>query len=186
MATLENAETEETLTCLCMTFYHPNQEEKQVFRDLNFSQCQRVRADDVIKFGRDSNVCHFNLKDGRVSRIQFALQFFRLFNSSEFGFEIKNLSKRVNLTVNNVELSYLNKVDLPENGIVSFGDYEILMEKRGGQSEDYFEIRFELASASLLLDRDLSFHQPIPESDISSPTEMDENEWEKSHKGQAG
>lgn len=183
----ENAETEETLTCLRMTLYHPKQEEKQVFRNLSFSQCQRVRADDVIKFGRDSNVCHFNFTDVRVSRVQFALQFFRLFNSSEFGFEIKNLSKKVNLIVNNVELSYLNKVDLPENGIVCFGEYEILMEKQTGQSEDYFELRFELATASLLVDNDdVSFHQPVPESGISSPTEMDENEWEKSDKGQAG
>ncbi|XP_060103318.1 TRAF-interacting protein with FHA domain-containing protein A [Heteronotia binoei] len=172
----ENAETEETLTCLRMTLYHPDQGENQVYGDLSFSQCQRVRAHDVIIFGRDSNVCHFNLTDGRVSRIQFALQVFRLFNSTEFGFEIKNLSKKVNIIVNNVELSYLNKVDLPENSIVCFGDYEILMEKQRGRSEDYFEICFELASASLSLDRNVSFHQSIPESGISAPTEMDENE----------
>ncbi|XP_077156708.1 TRAF-interacting protein with FHA domain-containing protein A [Paroedura picta] len=170
----ENADTEETLTCLHMTLYHPNQEEKQVFRDLSFGQSQRVRADDVIKFGRDSSACHFNLTDGRVSRIQFAVQFFRLFNSSEFGFEIKNLSKKVTLTVNKVELPYLSKVDLPESSIICFGDYEILMERRQGKSEDYFDVRFELARASLLLDSLL--HQPIPESGISSPTEVDEDE----------
>lgn len=175
------AETEETLTCLRMTFFHPNQEEKQVFRNLTFSECQRVRADDVIKFGRDDSICHFNLTDGRVSRIQFALQFFKLFNSTEFGFEIKNLSKRMNLIVDNVELSYLKKVDLPEKSIVCFGDYEILMEKQRGESVDYFEICFELANTSFLMDRDVSFHQPVPESGISSPTEIDENEWENSH-----
>nr|XP_056711901.1 TRAF-interacting protein with FHA domain-containing protein A [Euleptes europaea] len=184
---LETAETEETLSCLLMTFYHPNQETNKVFCDLSFGQHQRVRAHDVVKFGRDSSVCHFNLRDGRVSRLQFSVQFFRQLNSTEIGFEVKNLSKKVNLIVNDVELSYLNKVDLPEKCILRFGEYEILMEKQGGQSEDYFEMRFKLADASLLLDENLSL--PVPEGGISyteSPTEIDENEWEKSHKGQAG
>ncbi|XP_048365287.1 TRAF-interacting protein with FHA domain-containing protein A [Sphaerodactylus townsendi] len=172
----ETAETEETLTCLFMTFYHPNQE---VFDDFSLGQHQRVRADDAVKFGRDGNVCHFTLPDGRVSRIQFALQFFRRYNSTEFDFEIKNLSKKVNLFVNDIKLSYLNKVDLPENCTLCFGEYEILMEKQGGRSEDYFEICFKLSDSSLLLDRNVSFHQPVPECGISrtdSPTETDERE----------
>ncbi|XP_054846228.1 TRAF-interacting protein with FHA domain-containing protein A [Eublepharis macularius] len=175
---MSSEETEETLTCLRITLHHPEQKEKQVFRDLSFCENQRMRVDDVVKFGRDVNVCHFTLTDKRVSRIQFALQFFKPFNRSEFGFEIKNLSKKTDLIVNNIELSYLNKVDLPERCIICFGEYQILMEKQGGQSKDYFEICFELASTSLLLEN-LSFHQPVPESGISyteSPTETDEND----------
>ncbi|XP_053113111.1 TRAF-interacting protein with FHA domain-containing protein A isoform X2 [Hemicordylus capensis] len=178
MSSFETADTEEIATCLSITVYHPSQEEKQVFRALSFCQRQQLRADDLVKFGRDCNVCHFNFVDGRVSRIQFALQFFRHFNSSEFGFEIKNMSKKVKLTVDNVELAYLNKVDLPETCMVLFGEYQILMQKQGGESEDYFDIRFELAEKSLLQEKRL-LKKPILDYGMiqnDSPIEIDENE----------
>uniref|UniRef100_A0A8C0VSK1 TRAF interacting protein with forkhead associated domain n=1 Tax=Cyanistes caeruleus TaxID=156563 RepID=A0A8C0VSK1_CYACU len=77
MTSFEEAETEETVTCLHLTFYHPGQDEKMMFRCLNFCKREQVRADDVAKFGRDSSVCRYNLMDTRVSRIQFSLQFYR-------------------------------------------------------------------------------------------------------------
>uniref|UniRef100_A0A672UZ52 TRAF interacting protein with forkhead associated domain n=1 Tax=Strigops habroptila TaxID=2489341 RepID=A0A672UZ52_STRHB len=73
MTSFEEAETEETVTCLHMTFYHPCQEDKMMFRCLNFCKREQVRADEMAKFGRDSNVCHYNFMDARVSRIHFSL-----------------------------------------------------------------------------------------------------------------
>ncbi|XP_027545723.1 TRAF-interacting protein with FHA domain-containing protein A isoform X1 [Neopelma chrysocephalum] len=185
MSSFEDAETEETVTCLHMTFYHPCQEEKMMFRCLNFCKREQVRADDTAKFGRDSNVCRYNLMDARVSRIQFSLQFYRKLHSSQYCFEIKNLSKRTKLTVNQTELGYLNKIDLPWRCIISFGDYQILAEIQEGESVDYFETHLHLAEAPILQERSLPSLQPTPESGISSsiflcqdksPTEMDENE----------
>uniref|UniRef100_A0A8C2T2P6 TRAF interacting protein with forkhead associated domain n=1 Tax=Coturnix japonica TaxID=93934 RepID=A0A8C2T2P6_COTJA len=80
MTSFEEDETEETATCLHMTFYHPCQQDKMMFRCLNFCKREQVRADETAKFGRDSNVCHYNLVDTRVSRIQFSLQFYRKLN----------------------------------------------------------------------------------------------------------
>nr|XP_006119327.1 TRAF-interacting protein with FHA domain-containing protein A [Pelodiscus sinensis] len=184
MTSLEELETEETVTCLHITLYHPRQEEKQIFRNLNFLKREQLRADEVAKFGRDTNICHYNLMDSRVSRVQFALQFFRQLNNSELGFEIKNMSKRSKLIVDNLELDYLNKVDLPHKCLIRFGDYQLLIQRQEGESVDYFETRFELAQDSLLQERHLPLMQPIPESGISpslnsqgvKPIEIDEND----------
>ncbi|NXU94701.1 TIFA protein, partial [Xiphorhynchus elegans] len=185
MTSFEEAETEETVTCLHMTFYHPCQEQKMMFRCLNFGKREQVRADEMAKFGRDSNICRYNLMDTRVSRIQFALQFYRKLNSSEHFFEIKNLSKRTKLTVDQTELGYLNKIDLPWKCVICFGDYQILAEVQEGESMDYFETHLHLAEAPVLQERSLPSLQPVPENGISSsiflsegksPTEIDENE----------
>ncbi|NXO65451.1 TIFA protein, partial [Phainopepla nitens] len=185
MTSLEEAETEETVTCLHLTFYHPGQEERMMFRCLNFGKRERVRADDAAKFGRDSSVCRYNLVDARVSRVQFSLHFYRKLHASECGFEIKNLSKKTKLTVSQTELGYLNKIDLPCKCIICFGDYQILAEIQEGESMDYFETHLHLAEAPVLQERCLPSLQPIPENAISpsfilsqgkSPTEIDENE----------
>ncbi|XP_025932520.1 TRAF-interacting protein with FHA domain-containing protein A [Apteryx mantelli] len=185
MTSCEEAETEETVTCLHMTFYHPCQEDKMMFRCLNFHKREQVRAGEMAMFGRDSNICRYNLMDSRVSRIQFSLQFYRKLNNSEFCFEIKNMSKKTKLTVDHTELGYLNKIDLPWKCIICFGDYQILTEMQEGESMDYFETHLHLAQMPLLQERCLPSLQPVPESGIfpslflsqdKSPTEIDENE----------
>ncbi|XP_066488599.1 TRAF-interacting protein with FHA domain-containing protein A [Tiliqua scincoides] len=186
MTTLEEAaETEEDSTCLYVTVYHPSQAANKIFSELSFKHRYKLKAHHQVMFGRDCSICDFNLVDNRASRIQFALQFFRHFGSLEYGFEIKNLSKKTKLTVNNVELAYLNKADLPGNCTVCFGDYQILLQKQGRPSEDYFEIQFELAKASLLEEKSLGSHLPVPEHGLActeSPVEIDENEWGRSQK----
>uniref|UniRef100_A0A8C3NFG9 Uncharacterized protein n=1 Tax=Geospiza parvula TaxID=87175 RepID=A0A8C3NFG9_GEOPR len=67
MSSFEEAETEETVTCLHLTFYHPGQGEKMMFRCLDFCRRQQLRADDTAKFGRDSSLCRYSLVDTRVS-----------------------------------------------------------------------------------------------------------------------
>ncbi|NXP31800.1 TIFA protein, partial [Leiothrix lutea] len=190
MSSFEEAETEETVTCLHLTFYHPGQEQRMMFRCLDFCRREQVRADDVAKFGRDSGVCRYSLADTRVSRVQFSLQFYRKLHTSEHGFEIKNLSKRTKLTVNQTELGYLNKVDLPWRSVIRFGDYQILAEVQEGEAMDYFETHLHLAEGPILQEKCLPSLQPengipVPENGISpsfflsqgkSPTEMDEND----------
>ncbi|XP_033016021.1 TRAF-interacting protein with FHA domain-containing protein A [Lacerta agilis] len=179
MANFETEDTEETVTCLRITVYHPSQMEKNVFQAFHFSQPHHVKVDDLVKFGRDGQVCRFNFVDGRVSRIQFALQCFRHFNSSKLGFEIKNLSKKTKLMVDLAELAYLNKVELQETCMVCFGEYQMLLEKEEGQSDKYFDIRFELAKTPMLQQKILSWREPIPECGFScaeTPVEIDETE----------
>ncbi|XP_009575193.1 PREDICTED: TRAF-interacting protein with FHA domain-containing protein A [Fulmarus glacialis] len=185
MTSFEEAGTEETVTCLHMTFYHPCQQDKMMFRCLNFRKREQVRADEMAKFGRDSNVCRYKLMDTRVSRIQFSLQFYRKLNSSEVCFEIKNMSKKTKLIVNQTELGYLNKTDLPWKCIICFGDYQILAEIQEGESMDYFETHLHLAEVPILQESCLPSLQPIPENGIpsswfpsqgKSPIEIDENE----------
>uniref|UniRef100_A0A670IRR8 Uncharacterized protein n=1 Tax=Podarcis muralis TaxID=64176 RepID=A0A670IRR8_PODMU len=73
MASFETEDTEETVTCLHIKVYHPSQMEKNVFQAFHFCQPHHVKVDDLVKFGRDGQVCRFNFVDGRASRIQFAL-----------------------------------------------------------------------------------------------------------------
>ncbi|NXM19802.1 TIFA protein, partial [Ploceus nigricollis] len=185
MSSFGEAETEETVTCLHLTFYHPGQGEKMMFRCLDFCRRQQVRADDAAKFGRDSSLCRYSLVDTRVSRVQFSLHFYRKLHTSEYGFEIKNLSKKTKLTVDQTELGYLNKIDLPPQCTISFGDYQILAEIQEGEAVDYFETHLHLTQAPILQERCLPSLLPIPETGTSppfslsqgkSPTEIDENE----------
>uniref|UniRef100_A0A8C7E8U7 Uncharacterized protein n=1 Tax=Nothoprocta perdicaria TaxID=30464 RepID=A0A8C7E8U7_NOTPE len=73
----EEADTEETLTCLHMTFYHPCQEDKMMFRCLNFCEREQVSANESATFGRDSNICRYNLMDSRHQPF-YLLKFLKL------------------------------------------------------------------------------------------------------------
>uniref|UniRef100_A0A8B9FUI7 TRAF interacting protein with forkhead associated domain n=1 Tax=Amazona collaria TaxID=241587 RepID=A0A8B9FUI7_9PSIT len=158
MTFFEEAETEET--------------DKMMFRCLNFCKREQIRAGKIAKFGRDSNVCHYNFIDAHVSRIQFSLQLYRKLNSAELCFEIKNMSKKTKLIVDQTELCYLNKIDLPWKCIICFGDYQILAETQKGESMDYFETHLPLAQVPNLQERCLpsvpDACQPVPENGISS------------------
>ncbi|XP_072478796.1 TRAF-interacting protein with FHA domain-containing protein A [Notamacropus eugenii] len=178
MSSFEDADTEEKLTCFQLTVYHPNQDNNNVFQGLRFFNRERLSSMEVVNFGRSSNLCHYTLQDKQVSRVQFSLQPFKQFNNSVLSFEIKNLSKKTSLLVDNMELGYLNKMDLPGRCIVRFGEYQFLMEKEDGESLEYFETRFVLAPRSLLEER--HYGMPVPENGFYSstlPTEMDENEY---------
>ena len=123
-------------------------------------------------------------QDKQVSRIQFSLQLFKKFDSSVLSFEIKNMSKKTSLIVDNKELGYLNKIDLPYKCMVRFGDYQFLMEKEEGESLEFFEVLFMMSPRSLLQENNWPAHTPVPEysstqevsSGSTSPIETDENE----------
>ncbi|XP_053423162.1 TRAF-interacting protein with FHA domain-containing protein A [Nycticebus coucang] len=184
MTSFEDADTEETVTCLRMTVYHPGQLESGIFQSIRFYNREKLSSSEVVKFGRNSNICHYTFQDKQVSRVQFSLQLFKKFNSPVLSFEIKNMSKKINLMVDSSKLGYLNKMDLPYKCLVRFGEYQFLMEKEEGESLEVFETQFIFSPVSLLQENNWPPHRPIPEygsysscsTQSSSPTEMDENE----------
>ncbi|KAM4834439.1 TRAF-interacting protein with FHA domain-containing protein A isoform 1-T3 [Thomomys bottae] len=183
MSNFEDADTEETVTCLRMTVYHPGQD-GGIFRSIEFYNREKLSSSQVVMVGRNSSICHYTFQDKLVSRVQFSLQAFKQFNSSVLSFEIKNMSKRTSLMVDSQELGYLNKMDLPYRCMLRFGEYQFLLEKEDGESIEFFETQFILSPRPLLQENNWPPQNPIPEdggySSISmqsaSPTEMDENE----------
>lgn len=182
MSSFEDADTEETVTCLRITVYHPAQMKSGIFQSIRFYNREKLPSSEVVKFGRNSNICHYIFQDKQASRVQFSLQLFKKFDSSVLSFEIKNMSKKTNLIVDNKELGYLNKLDLPHKCMVIFGDYQFLIEREDGESVEFFEILFIMSPRSLLQEN-WPAQMPIPEhtsfscsTQSPSPTEMDENE----------
>ncbi|NP_001089151.1 TRAF-interacting protein with FHA domain-containing protein A isoform X1 [Xenopus laevis] len=173
---LIDVDTEQTISCLTLTLYHPNHQDQKLFRGINFSRKEEIKADAVVAFGRDYNVCRYPLLSNRVSRIQFNLQLFKHFNCSTSTFEIKNLSKKNKLYVDNLELDYLNKIELPKKCMIRFGDFQILAEIDEGDSDEKFEICCEKSHVSLVQDSFIPTMQPIPECGTLNAVEIDENE----------
>ncbi|KAM6221785.1 TRAF-interacting protein with FHA domain-containing protein A [Rhynchocyon petersi] len=184
MTSFEDADTEETVTCLQITVYHPSHLQSGIFHSINFNNREKLPSSEMVKFGRNPNICHYTFQDKQVSRVQFSLQLFKDFNSSVLSFEIKNLSKRTSLIVDNRELGYLNKMSLPYKCMVRFGDYQFLIEKEDGESLEFFETQFILSLKSLSQENTWVPRNPIPENGnypsfgthSTSPTEIDENE----------
>nr|XP_012420103.1 PREDICTED: TRAF-interacting protein with FHA domain-containing protein A [Odobenus rosmarus divergens] len=184
MSSFEDADTEETVTCLQITVYHPGQLQSGIFQSIRFYNREKLCSSEVVKFGRNSNICHYTFQDKQVSRVQFSLQLFKKFDSSVLFFEIKNMSKKTSLLVDNKELGYLNKIDLPYKCMVRFGEYQFLIEKEDGESLEFFETQFIFSPRSLLQENNWPLQKPIPEdgsysscsTQNTSPTEMDENE----------
>ncbi|XP_004703371.1 TRAF-interacting protein with FHA domain-containing protein A [Echinops telfairi] len=182
MSSFEDADTEETLTCLQITLYHPDRLQAGRFQSLRFCHREKLPSHKVVNFGRHSSSCHYVFQDKQVSRIQFSLQLFRDFSSSVLSVEIKNMSQKTSLFVDNHELGYLNKVKLPPKCILRFGDYQCLVEKEDGESLTFFETQFAWSPTSLLEENLRPLRTPVPENGSHStlgstlPTEMDENE----------
>ncbi|XP_043917482.1 TRAF-interacting protein with FHA domain-containing protein A [Protopterus annectens] len=190
MSSFDDADTEETLTHLSMKLYHSMQRDKPIFQQIHFGRRQRYQTDEILKFGRDSKTCSIVLLDPRASRMQFSLQAFRQFNSTELCFEIKNVSRKVKMAVGNTVLDFLNKLTLPNKCLIRFGEFQILFEKEDGESVTHFETCFELARSPVVQEVPLvSSLSPVPETAVlnsgsnyyqypsySLPAEMDENE----------
>eukprot|EP00062_Callorhinchus_milii_P012075 gi/632958712/ref/XP_007895196.1/ PREDICTED: TRAF-interacting protein with FHA domain-containing protein A [Callorhinchus milii] len=186
----ETAETEETITCLNIHIYHP---QPTVFQSLTLDKKLKFRTDEVLKFGRDSNICNFPLIDKRASRIQFSIQAVRFLESTELCFEIKNLSLKTKISVDFAILNHLNKVELLRRGLLRFGEYQLCLEKEDGESREQFEILFKLSLVPLYPERVVeSLNISVPESGILNnggitsslsslaiPVEMDENDLNK-------
>ncbi|XP_073496751.1 TRAF-interacting protein with FHA domain-containing protein A [Phyllobates terribilis] len=182
-----DVDTEQTLTCLHMKMYHPHQHDRRIFSAIDLCRRQEIKAEDMVLFGRDVNSCKFKLLHNKVSRMQFALQFFIPLNTSTTSFEIKNLSKKSKLYVDGLELSYLNKVELPPKCIIRFGEFQMLMEHEAGESEDKFAICCDVSRFSLVQEVGYPVmlaipengplnHQPSITPSTPPPVEVDEND----------
>ncbi|XP_069834602.1 TRAF-interacting protein with FHA domain-containing protein A [Dendropsophus ebraccatus] len=186
-----DVDTEQTLTCLHMKMYHPQQQDPRIFSALELCKRQEIRAEDVVMFGRDVTCCTFKLLHNKVSRMQFALQFFKQMNSTAMGFEIKNLSKKTKLYVDGLELTYLNKVDLPSKCMIRFGEFQMLLENEAGESEDKFAIYCEVSRFPVVQEisdpvmvaipengplYQSNHHQPLSLPPTPPPVEVDEND----------
>ncbi|XP_060682629.1 TRAF-interacting protein with FHA domain-containing protein A isoform X2 [Hemiscyllium ocellatum] len=161
-----------------------------VFTSLNYAGKQKYRVEEMVMFGRDSKVCHFPLMDKRASRMQFIIQAFRHSESSELCFEIKNTSLKSKLSVNNISLDHLNKIDLPRKCILRFGEYQFYLEKDDGEDREHFEIFIKLSLVPFCQEVSMeTLTRPVPEigalkfMDIPVPqyqfqtaVESDENE----------
>uniref|UniRef100_A0A452SUN2 TIFA protein n=1 Tax=Ursus americanus TaxID=9643 RepID=A0A452SUN2_URSAM len=77
MTSFEDADTEETVTCLQITVYHPGQLQSGIFQSIRFYNREKLPSSEVVKFGRNSNICHYTFQDKQVSRVQFSLQLFK-------------------------------------------------------------------------------------------------------------
>ncbi|KAM8938731.1 TRAF-interacting protein with FHA domain-containing protein A [Pelodytes ibericus] len=183
-----SAETEQTLPCLHMTLYHPRGHSDRIFEFIELKPLQEMRADEAVAFGRDYNVCKYAISSTKVSRVQFVLQFYKPLHLGSTVFEIKNVSKKSKLYVDHLELNYLNKVELPANCLIRFGDFQILAEKEEGDSEDKYEISCQVSRAPLAREPVERIMVAIPENGTlngpappvgKSPTaeEFDENEF---------
>ncbi|KAM3937479.1 TRAF-interacting protein with FHA domain-containing protein A [Leptodactylus fuscus] len=185
-----DVDTEQTLTCLQMRMYHPHQEDRRIFSAIDLCKTHEIKAEEVVMFGRDVNSCKFKLLHNKVSRMQFALQFFKPLNSSTTSFEIKNLSKKTKLYVDGWELNYLNKADLPPKCMIRFGEFQMLIEIEAGESEDKFAVYCEVSRFSLVQEighpvmlaipenGPLNYADPLPSSipPTPPPVENDEND----------
>ncbi|CAH2300751.1 TRAF-interacting with FHA domain-containing A [Pelobates cultripes] len=161
-----NVETEQTTTCLHLTFYHPQNHRQNIFGAIPLRTPQEIKAEATVAFGRDVNTCKYVFLCNRASRIQFVIQFFKPLHHGGPAFEIKNVSKKAKLYVDHLELNYLNKVDLPAKCIIQFGDFQMLLEKEEGESEDVFEISCDVSRTPLVQETQERLMVSIPENGI--------------------
>ncbi|XP_028330464.1 TRAF-interacting protein with FHA domain-containing protein A [Gouania willdenowi] len=141
----QTMETEEDLlTCLQIKMFHPQQSSKDVYRLIPLGSRSRHSADDPLRLGRDGQTSSYILQDLKVSRKQLSLQAYRTPHNPDLLFTIQNLSQRSRLTVSNKTLGYLEKMDLPQNALVEFGEYVMVITREPGEAKATFEVEFQV------------------------------------------
>lgn len=149
MSLSKTMETEEdSLPCLHIKIYHPQQHSKGLYQSLPLGTRHRHSAEDPIRLGRDDRACTFALVDARVSRKQLSVQAYRSPRGEDMQFTVQNLSNKLRLNVNGAQLDYLEKMDLPDKALVRFGEYEMLVARESGEAKGSFEVEFEVLPAS--------------------------------------
>ncbi|KAG7330367.1 hypothetical protein KOW79_006589 [Hemibagrus wyckioides] len=140
--------TEESLTCLHVQMYHPDQSTQPLYSLLRVNQAYKINAEDPIRIGRDGQTCSFVLNDTRVSRKQLSFQAYHKPGSLELRFTVQNMSQKGKILVNGHELAYLERADLEEKALLRFGKYELLIWCEPGEAQDSFEVLFEKLNVS--------------------------------------
>lgn len=148
LAVSQTMVTEESLTCLHVQLYHPDQSTHPLYSLLRLNQPYKVCADDPIRLGRDGQACSFVLNDTRVSRKQFSIQAYRKAGSPDLRFTVQNMSQKGKILVNGYELGHLERTDLEEKALLRFGKYELLIWQEHGEALESFEVLFEKLNVS--------------------------------------
>uniref|UniRef100_A0A8C5M3Q4 TRAF-interacting protein with FHA domain-containing protein A n=1 Tax=Leptobrachium leishanense TaxID=445787 RepID=A0A8C5M3Q4_9ANUR len=161
-AVSNNAETEETVACLHMTFYHPNSYNQMIFQSIPLGLSQEITSDTTVAFGRDLNICKYVFLCKKASRVQFVIHMFKPFHSDQMAFEIKNMSK-IKLYVDHLELDCLNKIELPVKCMIRFGEFQILVQKESGESKKFFQISCNFSREPLVQEAPGRVMLSIPE-----------------------
>ncbi|XP_072544894.1 TRAF-interacting protein with FHA domain-containing protein A [Salminus brasiliensis] len=135
--------TEETLACLHIQLYHPDQATQGIYSLLPLNRPYKLNAEDPVRLGRDGQMCSFVLNDARVSRKQISFHAYRKAGSTDLRFTVQNISQKGKVVVNGCELGYLERVDLEDKALLRFGRYELLVVREPGEAQDRFEVLFE-------------------------------------------
>lgn len=179
--------TEESLTCLHVQLYHPDQSMHPLYNLLRMNQSYKINAEDPIRLGRDGQSCSFVLNDSRVSRKQLSIQAYRKAGSPDLHFTVQNISQKGKILVNGSELGHLERADLEEKALLRFGKYELLIWQEPGEAQDSFEVLFERlnVSPSREMGIDLPCRTPVMDTGVINyqngaprshePLESDEN-----------
>uniref|UniRef100_UPI00398EE912 TRAF-interacting protein with FHA domain-containing protein A-like n=1 Tax=Pristiophorus japonicus TaxID=55135 RepID=UPI00398EE912 len=172
MDNLSDNQTQEKVPCLFVNIYHPEEEESNVFRHIEFSEQQIYKAHEMVTFGR-KNTCNIQLNHIRASRLQFQIQAFLTDGHSGLQFEIKNLSDRFSLYANDQELGYLQKQLLPLKCILKFTEFQFYLEQEEGETVAEFAVVIKKSSHAFCQETYPRFH-----SQIETP------DWNGQHKPQ--
>ncbi|XP_076843418.1 TRAF-interacting protein with FHA domain-containing protein A [Brachyhypopomus gauderio] len=158
MSVSQTLTTEETLTCLHIELYHPDQGTQPLYSQLRLSQSLKISAEDTVMLGRDGQTCQFVLNDMRVSRKQISIHAYRKPGSAAMRFSVQNISQKGKVLVSGSELGYLERADLHDKALLRFGRYELLIWTDPGEAQDCFEVLFEKQNTSP--SRDLGMDVP--------------------------
>ncbi|KAL7880458.1 hypothetical protein SRHO_G00027120 [Serrasalmus rhombeus] len=182
--------TEETLTCLHIYLYHPEQASQPLYNLLPMNRLHKMNAEESVRLGRDGQTCAFVLNDARVSRKQISFQAYRKSGSADLRFTVQNISQKGKVVVNGCELGHLERVDLEDKALLRFGRYELLILREPGESQDSFEVLFEKQNIppSREMGMDVSFRSAVMDTGMRSyqnggpvsqePLEFDETMFE--------
>lgn len=148
LAVSQTLATEESLTCLHIQLYHPEQSTHPLYSLLCLNQPYKISAEEPVRLGRDGQVCSFVLNDTHVSRKQFSIQAYRKAGSPDLRFAVQNMSQKGKVLVNGYELGHLERADLEQKALLRFGKYELLIWQEHGEARDSFEVLLEKLNVS--------------------------------------
>ncbi|CAN0148995.1 unnamed protein product [Lampetra planeri] len=168
MAVNTTAPTDQVSPCLHLSVYHPDNAVGNIFRHLPQQERRDYPSHTVLTVGR-LDTCLLRLHYQRASRMQLQFEAVRRRRQQptwqqqeqqqqqqagseldvELSFEVKNLSKTMELRVNEQRLGHLERVALPPRSLLIFGNFQLGCTVESGESVDSFEVLCEVATVPL-------------------------------------
>uniref|UniRef100_S4R7Y8 TRAF-interacting protein with FHA domain-containing protein A n=1 Tax=Petromyzon marinus TaxID=7757 RepID=S4R7Y8_PETMA len=148
MAVNTTAPTDQVSPCLHLSVYHPDNAVGNIFRHLPLQERRDYPCHTVLTVGR-LDTCLLRLHYQRASRMQLQFEAVRRRQQPTLSFEVKNLSKTMELRVNDQRLGHLERVALPPRSLLIFGNFQLGCTVVSGESVDSFEVLCEVATMPL-------------------------------------